>query len=197
MGTQYEVYKLEYGGKTEGYRLVDDNNAFVDIPVSNAPESIKSIICCSGVLRLKMYDENGVKVLRTPQEKYGVDNGYIVPLGVKSGVQWYKWDRPQFRSVVKNVSSVFSNSRVLSRILGDRVIDFRSGDMSEELATYDFSFRLEQDFGEYSGMYKGEDFEALISRWLKGNKISYTDIGCSYADKGWFSCTIYFDGIDI
>lgn len=195
MGTQYEVYKLEYGGKIGGYRLVDDNNAFADVPVSSAPESVKSVILYSGVLRLKMYEENGVKVLRTPQEKYGVDNGYIVPSGVKSGVQWYKWDRPQFRSAVKNVTSVFSNTRVLSRILGDRVIDFRSGDVDEKFATYDFSFRLEQDFGEYSGMHKGEHFEALISRWLKGNKISYTDIGCSYADKGWFSCTIYFDGM--
>lgn len=194
MNTQYEIYILLYENKIKGYRLVDSDNAFTDLSVNNVPESIKNTQC-DGYLKLQVYNENGVKVLRTPQEKYGFDKGFIVSAGFKSGVQWYKWYRPQFRSDANKVLSKVSNLKFLSQILGSRLIDFRAGDMDDELATYNFSFRLEQDFGEYSGMHKGEHFEVLISRWLNKSSISYTNVGCSYGDKGWFSCTIYFDGI--
>lgn len=93
MSSQYEIYILLYEEKIKGYRLVDSNKAFTDLSVSDAPESIKNTRC-NAFLKMESYNENGVKVLRTPQEKYGIDKGYIVPAEIKSGVQWYKWDRP-------------------------------------------------------------------------------------------------------
>lgn len=183
--------------KIVGYRLIDDDNSFVDMPLNSIDVSQYNYL---GYLYVKPYNENGVKVLRTPQEKYGIDKGYIIPAGIKLGTQWYKWSRPDFRSLVKRLSEVLSRS--MSEILSRPVFGFKNVNIDEEFALYEFWFKLgdEYDFDEIYWEYEDEcnSSKSAISNWLRKQNISFVNVKCIFAtDDGWFSCTIYFDGVGI
>lgn len=135
---EYKV--LSYKGRIVGYRLIAEDNSFVDIPRSTARQYYLSPYKNSGTLSVELYDEEGVKVFRTPHEKYGVTKGYIIPVGIDDylGIQQYKWSRPNFMRAVKRISDTFSKS--LSSEILDRSVYAFTDDVNEEFATYRFWF---------------------------------------------------------
>lgn len=184
---------LAFSTEIVGYRLIDDDNSFVDMPLNSIDVSQYNYL---GYLYVKPYNENGVKVLRTPHEKYGLSRGYIIPAGIKLGTQWYKWNRPDFRGLVKRLSEVLLRS--MSKILSRPVYGFKNVNIDEEFALYEFWFKLgdEYDFDEIYWEYEDEcnSSKSAISNWLRKQNISFVNVKCIFAtDDGWFSCTIYFD----
>lgn len=184
---------LQFQGGAMGYRLIDDDNSFADVPKNSFDISAYNYL---DTLDVKLYNERGKKVLRTEQEKYGVDKKFIIPAGNKMGIQWYRWNRPRFRHTVKKLSEVFSKS--LAKVLGRPVYGFKNMTIDEEYASYEFWFRLggDHDFDEPAWDYEDEcnACRLAISNLLKKKNISFVAIECEHRTyDGWFGGTIYFD----
>lgn len=187
--TECTCYKLVYKGKVKGYRFVEKyhDSLFTDIPVS----MISSNGCCSykiaGALTMNEYVENGKMVLRTADEKYGIDNGIIVPYGRKflfnmsdnNEIFLYKWDRPNFLSRVEVIK--------YRLLCWDIAREFFHNSLNLELQNTGFPLSVSERYatletyiffkGSLSNEYTNKIAEVL-KRWLLWNGIPFTKILC-------------------